>query len=93
MNNTLYSYAAITTSTTSPTFPIKKVGKGELLGWEDILVGRSHTSSVRCASLTGTLFKIDAKTFQKGTAKDQDIKVTLQRLLLERDNRIIKKIN
>lgn len=70
---------------TLTTIPIKKVGKGELLGWEDIFEGRSYISSVRCASLAGTLFKIDAKKFKEFTLKDREIKKQMQTISIERD--------
>lgn len=74
MNNTLHAIAAETCASSQTAFPIKKVGRGELLGWEDILKGRNYTSNIRCVSLTASVFKMDAKTFLDGAFKDLDIK-------------------
>lgn len=76
----------------STTFPIKIAGKGELLGWEDILEGRRRTSSARCVSMTGTIFKIDAKIFMECIFKDDEMKEQMRKMLIERDYVTIKKI-
>ena len=74
MNNNLYAPTETATALIKTTFPIKIVGKGELLGWEDILERRNYTSSIRCTSINGTVFKIDAKKFKEGTFRDKEFK-------------------
>ena len=42
---------------------LKECGKGQILGWEDLVRGRKHTTSVRCFSKTGSLVKISAQDY------------------------------
>jgi CRP-like cAMP-binding protein len=38
-------------------------GPGTLLGEEDLLAKRAHTTTVRCHSMTGKLFRIQVEQF------------------------------
>lgn len=93
MNNALYQSTTIINSSTMTTYPIKKVGKGELLGWEDIMGCRNYTSSVKCVSKTGLLYRIEASVLQRCTFKDQNIREHMHQILNERDAVTLKKIN
>ena len=42
---------------------IRIAGKGEVLGFEDVVKGRNHTFSVRCISQKGIVFRIDKAIF------------------------------
>lgn len=47
-------------------------GTGHVLGLDDIANDRDYQMSVRCHTVTGTLQKINAKTFLKLVENDED---------------------
>lgn len=71
--NNLHKQNMATVTNNLNEIPIKKVSRGELLGWEDMMQQRAYTSSVRCISMKGQLFKIDGNLFQQGILKDLEI--------------------
>ena len=77
---------------TQSILPIKKVARGGLLGFEDTFGGRNYTSSARCVSHKGIIFKIDAEIFKSVCRDKPQIKNGLRRMSKENDIDFIEKI-
>ena len=52
-------------------------GVGHVLGWEDIVEGRTYTTSAKCLTHTGILIKISALEFMKEIIKDKSLMNTI----------------
>ena len=63
-----------------------------MLGLEDIVRERNHTSSLRCISMTGQLIMVPAKLFLKRLKNDNTIYKSVLMLSNERDHSTIRKI-
>jgi len=67
-------------------------GRGHLMGWEDIVKCRFHTTSVRCLSKTGTLLAIKATDFLNSIKKDEDTYKMFHDVCKEKDFKTLGKI-
>ena len=67
-------------------------GRGHLMGWEDIVKCRFHTTSVRCLSKTGTLMTIKATDFLNSIKKDEDTYKMFHDVCKEKDFKTLGKI-
>ena len=64
---------------------IKQAGKGEVLGFEDIIEGRNYTVGARCISQTCTLFRIPKQTFLDAVNHDENVAKRVRNFQIERD--------
>lgn len=46
------------------------IGKGQLIGWEDIIADRNTTVNLTCITNSGMLLTIDSSAFLKYVRKD-----------------------
>lgn len=51
---------------------IKLAGRGQLIGWEDIIKGRNYSTSFKCYSNTGIVLRLSADAFINEVKKDSE---------------------
>jgi hypothetical protein len=50
---------------------VANVGVGQVMGFEDVILKRAYTTTVRCISTTGSLYAIKSEDFEQKMKKSE----------------------
>jgi hypothetical protein len=66
--------------------------EGQMLGYEDVINFRNYTTSVKCISKTGVLYKLNREVFNNMMMKDDRTWQLLCKMAKQSDDQVMEKI-